>query len=201
MLQLTKLNLSACGLNDISSLKFLINLKELNLSINDIDITQIYLIQHFKQLSILILNLCSLIDLIYLKPLINLKELDISMNNIVYLQPLQNLNSIVNLNTQFNKVLDVSVLKNHPNFSSYEVDYQDQPTQTETMFANKLRDLNAQVTLLRNMINYHSNFKSKMVLQNEKVINCLQHILYNSTQFIQKVVLQFQYLSTFPDFQ
>ncbi|CAL6051515.1 leucine_Rich Repeat (LRR)-containing protein [Hexamita inflata] len=201
MLQLTKLNIPACGLNDISSLRFLINIKELNLSVNDIDLTQIYLLQNFKQLSILILNLCSLIDLIYLKPLSNLKELDISMNNIVYLEPLQNLNNIVSLNTQINKVLDVSVLKNHPNFSSYELDYQDQPTLKEIMFANKLRDINAQVTSLRNIREYHSNVKSKMVLQNKKIDNSLQQIFNTQTQFIQQVASSFQKQSSLEGYQ
>ncbi|CAL6075868.1 leucine-rich_repeat domain-containing protein [Hexamita inflata] len=184
---------------DINSLQHLVNLKELDLSFNSY--INIQPLQYLKSLTTLKLYQCSIIDLTYLKPLINLKELNISMNNIVYLEPLLELKTIELLNARFNNILDVLVLKNHPNFSSYELSNQEQPTQMEIMFANKQRDINAQVTLLRNMINYHSNFKSKMVLQNEKVDKCLQHILYNNTQFIQKVVLQFQYLSTFPDFQ
>ncbi|CAL6051525.1 leucine-rich_repeat domain-containing protein [Hexamita inflata] len=221
MVQLISLNLGRCSLKnldflkplenlkelylsnnqniDINSLQYLVNLKELDLSFNSY--INIHSLQYLKSLTSLKLFECSIIDLTILKHLINLKELQISKNNIVYLEPLLELSQIEHLTARFNKVLDVSVLKNHPNFSSYELDYQDQPTLKEIMFANKLRDINAQVTSLRNIREYHSNVKSKKVLQNKKIDNSLQQIFNTQTQFIQQVASLFQKQSSLEGYQ
>ncbi|CAL6059242.1 leucine-rich_repeat domain-containing protein [Hexamita inflata] len=195
MIQLTELNLSCCFLKNVEPLKPLINLKDLNLACN-VNLN-IYPLQYLKQLTILDLQRCSLIDLTYLKPLINLKQLDISTNNIVYLEPLKELKCIVKLFAFDNKILDKLVLSSH---TSYSIIYLGEPKREEIAFANKLRDINAQITSLKNIQTLHSNLKQQMISEFQKVDNCQQHILYNQSQFVGKIASLFQQLGC-QDFQ
>ncbi|CAL6051511.1 leucine-rich_repeat domain-containing protein [Hexamita inflata] len=196
---LNDLDLSSNDIIDISPLQFLGQLKELSLSLNPL--INICLLQHMKQLTVLCLAGCSLVDITYLKPLANLKELYIGYNNIVYLEPLQDLKQIVYLNAERNKIINVSVLKDHLQFSSYRKNGQKEPNAAEIEVANKLRDVNAQITSLRRMSTMHSCLKSKMALQRKQAYDCLQRISQNYSLFIEYVVLLFQQQSSNRDIQ
>ncbi|CAL6009297.1 Conserved_hypothetical protein [Hexamita inflata] len=76
MIQLTKLSLVQSGLGNVDSLKYLINLKELNLSNNNqiFDISPLY---YLKQLSVLNLCFCGLYSIETLKYLINLEDVQL----------------------------------------------------------------------------------------------------------------------------
>ncbi|CAL6113650.1 DUF2252_family protein [Hexamita inflata] len=195
LLNLKELYLSNNQSLDINSLQHLVNLKELDLSFNSY--INIQPLQYLKSLSTLKLYQCSIIDLTYLKPLINLKELDISVNNIVYLEPLKELQQIVSLSAYSNKIRYYSVLNNHPNSSSYKLCNQDQTTKIVIMFAKELRDINAQISSLKSMRLLRFNLKQKR----NKIEQCLQRIIDDSTQFIQQVASFFQQLSTFQNSQ
>ncbi|CAL6059264.1 leucine-rich_repeat domain-containing protein [Hexamita inflata] len=199
MVQLVVLNLSNCNLKNVEYLKSLINLKDLNLAYNgNIDISPL---QHLINLTKLNLEECSLIDLTYLKPLINLKELTIARNNILYVEPLQKLKQIQYIDAVYNKIIDVSVLNNHPSYSSFEIYNQKQPNKQQIAFANQLRDINAKITSLRGLQILRSNIKSLIALQRKNVDNCLQQIFNTQTQFIQQVASSFQKQNSFEDYQ
>ncbi|CAL6058408.1 leucine-rich_repeat domain-containing protein [Hexamita inflata] len=182
MVQLVMLNLSYCSLNSVDPLKHLVNLKELDLSYNEN--INIHNLQFMKQLTKLSIHTCSLIDITYLKSLVNLEELDIQNNKIVYLEPLKDLQQIIVLYAGWNQILDVQTIRNRPNFSSYDLDYQrdEIPDAKEISFANRLRDINAQIDSLRNMRIFRSNLKSNMTLQRIKIGNYTPILQFNFTQ-------------------
>ncbi|CAL6059270.1 leucine-rich_repeat domain-containing protein [Hexamita inflata] len=169
LISLNDLDLSTNDIMDISPLQFLVQLKELSLSLNPL--INICPLQHLKQLTVLHLTECYLVDITYLKPLSNLKELYLGHNKIINLEPLLELKQIY-LNAECNQILDVSILKDHLQFSSLRINGQKQPNAAEIMFANQLKNINAQITLLRRM-RMHSSLKSKMALQRKQADDCL----------------------------
>ncbi|CAL6065673.1 Conserved_hypothetical protein [Hexamita inflata] len=199
MVQLTYLNLQNCILDQVDPLKTLVNLKELNLAGNKN--LNIFPLQFLKQLTVLSIEQCLLIDITYLKPLVNLKELHIFDNNIVYLEPLKELQQIEYLDTRSNLILDVSVLNNHPNFCSYFFEDQKQPDKQQIAFANKLRDINTQITSIRNMNKIRYDLKSYKIFQHWQVDKCLQRSMRNYIQFISQVTSLFQQLSSLQNFE
>ncbi|CAL6036848.1 DUF2252_family protein [Hexamita inflata] len=199
MIQLTKLILSKCCLKNIDSLKSLVKLQDLDLAYNyNIDI---YPVQFLKLLTKLILTNCSLNDLTYLKPLVNLKNLNIASNNIIYLEPLEKLNQIEKLNVVQNRIQDLQVLHNHHNFASYEVSYQSEANQKQIRVANQLRDINCQITSLRNIDKIKSNMKNKITMECCKVEKCLQQIYNIYNQFSGYVASLIQQLNQYQDLQ
>ncbi|CAL6011285.1 tandem-95_repeat protein [Hexamita inflata] len=113
---LIKLILCSCGIRSISVLKHLINLQFLDLSDNNLDITEL---QYLKQnLTYLKLNKCNLVSIYVLSPLVNLEYLNLTENQIVYLD--SNLNQMKKLkefDVQFNRISDFSSLEQHYNFT------------------------------------------------------------------------------------
>ncbi|CAL6005260.1 leucine-rich_repeat domain-containing protein [Hexamita inflata] len=199
MIWLTKLILSKCCLKNVDSLKSLVQLQELDLAYNyNIDI---HPLQFLKQLTKLILTNCSLNDLTYLKPLVNLKNINIALNNIIYLEPLEKHNQIEKLNVIQNRILDLQVLNSHPNFASYEVSYQSEANQIEIRLANQLRDINFQITSLRNIDKIKSNMRNKITTECCKVTKCLQQIYDIYNQFSGYVASLMQQLNQHQDLQ
>ncbi|CAL5978839.1 leucine-rich_repeat domain-containing protein [Hexamita inflata] len=100
--RLTKLCLIECEIRSIEALKSLVNLEELSLSCSQsIDISNkgvdITSIQYLTKLTKLSLRQCNLVALDALRPLMKLEELYIYYNNVVYLQPLAELNQLSKL--------------------------------------------------------------------------------------------------------
>ncbi|CAL6059290.1 leucine-rich_repeat domain-containing protein [Hexamita inflata] len=203
MLQLTNLKLDRCDLKNVDFLKPLVNLNQLDLSRNEN--INIHSLQFMKQLTKLNVYRCSLNDITYLKPLVNLEELHISHNNLVYIEPLKDLKQIKVFSAELNQILDAQVLRNHPNFGSYILNYMQQrkekPDSKQIAFANQLRDINAQIDSLRNMRTFRSNLKSNIAQQHQKVEKHLQQIKYNLTMCTGQVVSLFQQLNSLQDFQ
>ncbi|CAL6056041.1 leucine-rich_repeat domain-containing protein [Hexamita inflata] len=201
MIQLTNLNLERCELQNVDCLKPLVNLIELDLSLNyNINI---HSLQFLKQLTKLNLLQCDLKDITYLKTLVNLLELDISHNSLIYLEPLKDLKQIKVLRAIQNQILDAQVFRNHPNFSSYELNQQrkENPDSKQIAFVNKLRDINAQIDSLINMRTIRSHLKSNITQQHQKFEKYLQQIKYNQTMCTGQVVSLFQQLNSLQDFQ
>ncbi|CAL6075862.1 leucine-rich_repeat domain-containing protein [Hexamita inflata] len=203
MRQLTVLDLCQCGLKNVDSLKSLVQLKDLNLSCNysynndqQIQSLDIQSLQYLEQLTQLKLTYCYLVDVSCLKPLSNLKSLDIAQNNIVYLEPLKDLKQLEFLNVQENCIQDTSVLNNHPNFNFYNMDDQKQPDKQLIAEANKLRDINAQISSLRNITKLNLSLKSKMAYQLQRVYHCLNQIHNTHNQFSESVASLFQLVNT-----
>ncbi|CAL6051503.1 leucine-rich_repeat domain-containing protein [Hexamita inflata] len=199
MIQLTNLNLEKCDLKNVDILKPLVNLIELDLSLNEN--INIYSLQFMKQLSKLILYGCSLNDITYLKPLVNLQELNIAHNNLVYIEPLKTLQQIKVLRAVQNQILDAQVLRNHPNFGSYEFVYQrkEKPKEKQIAFAIMLKNTNAQIDSLRNMRTFRSNLKSNMTQLLGKVEKQMQQIKYNLALCTGQVASLFLQLSSCQD--
>ncbi|CAL6059314.1 leucine-rich_repeat domain-containing protein [Hexamita inflata] len=203
MRQLTVLGLCQCGLKNVDSLKSLVQLKDLNISCNysynndqQIQSLDIHSLQYLKQLTQLNLTYCYLVDVSCLKPLSNLKSLDIAQNNIVYLEPLKDLKQLEFLNIWKNCIQDTSVLNNHPNFNFYNMDDQKQPDKQLIAEANKLRDINVQISQLRNITKLDSSLKSKMTWQSQKVCQFLYQIHNAHNQFSESVASLFQLVNT-----
>ncbi|CAL5994258.1 Hypothetical_protein [Hexamita inflata] len=101
-----------------------------------------------------------------------------------------------------NQILDAQVLSNHPNFVSYKLDHQNEKLDAKQIaFVNMLRDINAQIDLVKNMRTLHCNLKSNMTLQRKKVDNYSQQIIYNLTLCTGQVVSLFQQLNSAQDFK
>ncbi|CAL6059272.1 Conserved_hypothetical protein [Hexamita inflata] len=203
MNQLAILGLCQCGLKNVDSLKFLVQLKDLNISCNysynndqQIQSLDIHSLQYLKQLTQLNLTYCYLVDVSCLKPLSNLKSLDIAQNNIVYLEPLKDLKQLEFLSIWGNCIQDTSVLNNHPNFNSYKMDDQKQSGKQLIAEANKFRDINAQIQSLRNITKLNSSLKSKMTWQSQKVCQFLYQIHNAHNQFSESVASLFQLVNT-----
>ncbi|CAL6075750.1 Conserved_hypothetical protein [Hexamita inflata] len=199
MVQLTELNLEGCRLKNVDSLRTLDQLKDLCISNNDK--VNIHALQYRKQLTSLNLGYCSIIDLTYLMPLINLKQLNVTKNNIVYLEPLKVLKCITFLNATYNKIKDISILHNHINFNQYLINNQLQVNEQDVIFANKLRDINAQITSLRQIRQQNFSLKNQISLNKDNTNLYLQHMLCNLTQFTGQVVSLFQQLLVVQDAQ
>ncbi|CAL5979727.1 leucine-rich_repeat domain-containing protein [Hexamita inflata] len=153
-------------------------------------------LQYLKQLTQLNLTYCYLVDLSCLKPLSNLKQLDIAQNNIVYLEPLKDLKQLEFLNVKNNYIQNTTILNTHPHFNSYNMDDQKQPDKQLIAVANRFRNINAQITLLRKISKLDSSLKSKIVLQHQRLYYCLYQINNTHNQFSESVASLFQLINT-----
>ncbi|CAL6005411.1 Conserved_hypothetical protein [Hexamita inflata] len=142
--QLIILNLSSCGLIFVDSLKYLVNLKELYLSHNkNLDITPL---QYIPQITKLDLSSCSLKSIEVLKVLVNLLDLSLQDNQIIYISPLEQLNQLHILNAEFNTIIDLQTLQNHPNFQQYQLSFQQQPSEKQIQYAKDNMNYDQQMT-------------------------------------------------------
>lgn len=106
--ELTDLNLSECGLTDISALANATNLVTLDLSNNSIqDISALADLEHLETLN-LQTNAVNLLGSLSEMPA--LRELNIANNNLSTLAPLENSKQLVTLIADNNQLMDVSVL-------------------------------------------------------------------------------------------
>ncbi|CAL6067263.1 Conserved_hypothetical protein [Hexamita inflata] len=197
MSQLTNLTLEQCGLGKIDSLKFLINLKELNLS-NNKDIVDISPLHYLKQLTILNLNYCGLISIEALKYLENLEDIQLKNNKIIFVQPLQSLKKLNQLNVLNNCITDLFTIENHPN--NIEIDtvfilgQQYNPSNKDIQYANQLGNI---FSVLHTRIQMNLDFKQKYIQMKQIVDNHLQVLLQSQVVFVSHIASLFQQLNTF----
>ncbi|CAL5970407.1 leucine-rich_repeat domain-containing protein [Hexamita inflata] len=196
--KLTKLSLEQCKLVNIDALRPLINLEELCLNGNDIDITTV---QYLTKLTLLSLVYCNLVNIDVLRPLKKLKELDITDNNIVYLRPLLELKQLFQLDTSYNKIIDTESIQLHPNFDNFLLDDQDEPTQEQLEVANMMRDINNQISSLKQICIESSRIKEINKVFRKKITQQLQ-VSYNShEQFVARSAILFQKINVFDGYQ
>lgn len=106
--ELTELNLSECGLTDISSLANATSLVTLDLSNNSIqDISALEELSHLETLN-LQTNAVNLLSSLSKMPA--LRELNIANNNLSTLAPLENSKNLVTLIADNNQLMDVGIL-------------------------------------------------------------------------------------------
>ncbi|CAL6063436.1 leucine-rich_repeat domain-containing protein [Hexamita inflata] len=92
---LTNLSMRECGLKNIDLISSLVNLEELDLSLNrDIDLNPL---RKLKSLTTLYLRECGLTRIDQITSLVNLQELDISLNEDLDLNPLRKLKCLTTL--------------------------------------------------------------------------------------------------------
>ncbi|CAL6087117.1 leucine-rich_repeat protein [Hexamita inflata] len=137
MTQLQNLQLCSCGLANIDSIRYLVNLKELDLQCNK-DIIDISPLAQLIQLIVLNLNYCGLRNIEFLKYLINLEDLSLYNNQIIFISPLQELKKLQKLNSEYNLLIDVCILEQHSNFKQFKLDFQQIPTYTELNYVSDL---------------------------------------------------------------
>ncbi|CAL6089481.1 Conserved_hypothetical protein [Hexamita inflata] len=188
--QNTKLN--------IQVVKPLTNLKSLDLwSCKDIDIT---VIQYLTQLSSLSLGSCGIINIDILRQLANLVQLYISFNQIIYIQPLYELKKLTIISAQNNSIIDIQSIR-HRNFQYLLADNQNKPTKEAIHFANKLKDINTPITLLKYITQIHNTKKTKKAVNNLKVQSCIKKLQNNHSIFMLQIVSILQIMNLNDDCQ
>ncbi|CAL6010892.1 NEAT_domain-containing leucine-rich repeat protein [Hexamita inflata] len=199
MITLTKLSLIKCELRSTEALRPLIKLEELYLSYYMyIDINAL---QYLTDLTILKMESCNLVNIDALRPLKKLKELSIFYNQIVYLQPLIELKQLQKLNARSNKIIDFQAIQLHPNFNNFILYGQKQPTQKELQTANIMKDINNQISSLKQLYQQSSRIKNQNILFRQKISQQLQDSYNNHERFLTRVDLLFQKMNVFEDCQ
>ncbi|CAL6017056.1 leucine-rich_repeat domain-containing protein [Hexamita inflata] len=196
--QLTILSLESCNLVDIDALRPLKKLKELYLDFNIVDITTL---QYLTKLTILSLESCNLVNIEALRPLKKLKELVISQNSIVYLQPLLELRELSRLDASHNKIIDTESIQLHPNFNSFSLNGQYRPQEVLLKAANMMKDINNQISCLKQINKKSSRIKNENILFKQKITKQLQHSFYTYEQFVVRATILFQTINVFDGYQ
>ncbi|CAL6080412.1 Conserved_hypothetical protein [Hexamita inflata] len=193
--KLTILQLISCNLVNIDALRPLVNLKELKLDFNEqVNITTVHYQNNLTKLSLVF---CNLVSLDALRPLKKLEELIIFDNKIVYLQPLMELKDLSLLDARNNKIIDLQAIQLHPNFNSFILDYQNQPTQEELEEANILRDINSPITFLKQLCQQLSHIQNKNVFFRQKITQMLQQSYNSHEQFVAQAAILFKKINMF----
>ncbi|CAL6011188.1 Chain_A [Hexamita inflata] len=190
---LIKLDMSRCGLRQLSALKSLINLQFLDISYNsNVNITAL---QYLKSLTHLYLNNCNIVSLYVLRPLANLEELRIASNKIVYLDAnLNEMKYLEELRVQYNLVGDFSQIEKRQNFNNIG-NFQDMPSQEELHTANKMRRIegpNVQLKYIK-----HKTIKTTLNNCKQKINVVMNRMCSNHVQFSSSIVRLFQQLDQF----
>ncbi|CAL5998457.1 leucine-rich_repeat domain-containing protein [Hexamita inflata] len=195
---LTKLTLCDCDLHDTNTLRYLVNLLQLDLSSNE-DINTLPL-QYLTQLTALWLQSCCLVSLDFLRPLTKLKYLDVYDNLIIYLQPVTELKELAELGARKNYIID-SLAIQQSNFQSLDLNNQEQPTKEQLKVANMMRDVNNPVIKLKQQRQQLGNLKQQQFKFRLKISESLQKQLTKHVQFIEMATQLFQQVSSFDGHQ
>ncbi|CAL6062832.1 leucine-rich_repeat domain-containing protein [Hexamita inflata] len=196
---LTKLTLYDCDLRDTKTLRYLVNLLELDLSSNQ-DINTISL-QYLTQLTSLWLQSCCLVNLDFLRPLIKLKYLDVYDNSIIYLQPLFELKELSELGARKNFIIDCQAIQQHLNFLNLDLNNQEQPTKEQLKVADTMRDINNLVIHLKQLCKQSGIVKQQGIKFRLKISESLQKQLTKHMQFIERATYLFQQANPFDGYQ
>ncbi|CAL6013706.1 NEAT_domain-containing leucine-rich repeat protein [Hexamita inflata] len=188
MNSLDRLELQGCRITNISALKSLVQLKELDISSNNfIDITAI---QYLKQLKYLSIRDCEIRDITVLSALTHLNYLDMSWNSVVYLSPLFSL-KLKYLYTSDSLDSDEYQASNNelcwkqcgecPDYSTMELEY-----------AKIYWNVNAPITHLRKISQKRVRFQSKQKMFSQQVKENVNLNVKNEIYFTKQVVELFQ---------
>ncbi|CAL6087306.1 Conserved_hypothetical protein [Hexamita inflata] len=189
LIQLTRLELEDCSLDNINALKPLVNLIELNIDCNpDIDITSVQFLTKLIQLSMF---KCCLVNVDPLCQLLKLEELRIYYNSIVYIQPLCELKQLSKLYAHTNKLVDIQSLAQHPYYNVFSLVNQNQPTPDELEVANVMRDINNQVTSLKNIFRQYNRLKSQSAIFRQYITQQLQKQNDNQLSLFKYITIFF----------
>ncbi|CAL5993856.1 leucine-rich_repeat domain-containing protein [Hexamita inflata] len=200
MIGLTKLNLNCCNLQSTKSLIPLINLEELCLDFN-YDGIEITSLQYLTKLTKLSIRECDLVSLDELRPLTKLVELNIFGNDVVFLQPLMELNQLSRLYASCNKIIDFKVIEQHTNFKNFTMKFQKQPTQDQLKAANIYKFINSPVISLKKIYNKQSHTKQINVDFRKKVAQLKFDLFNNHEQFLSRTASLFQKMNEYENIQ
>ncbi|CAL6002296.1 tandem-95_repeat protein [Hexamita inflata] len=201
---LKELDMSGCGLRQLSALKSLINLQTLDLSQNYIN--NINELQYLKSLTHLKLNNCNIVSICALRPLLKLEELDLSFNNIVYLDA--NINEMTKLRflkvqrNQINYIYFASLVQHqyYKNIDQngkrcYKINHQTTPTSKQRRTANKLRLIESQNLQLKEIQNQHKSLKTTINSFKNEINATFNNARQSQIQFTSSVIRLFQYFN------
>ncbi|CAL6055989.1 Leucine-rich_repeat domain superfamily [Hexamita inflata] len=133
---------------------------------------------------------CCLEDIIVLQELINLKQLDLTFNFIIYADSLKNLTNIQYLQIQSNLIQDFSAIMNHPNFNRYIISDQEIPTDNQQSIAYKMKCVDDQILLLRQIQKYKP--KQKIAVCMQKVSNSVNQCFKSAVSFVLQIQALFE---------
>ncbi|CAL6011213.1 receptor-like_protein [Hexamita inflata] len=159
---LTKLTMVSCGLKNINLISSLVNLEELDISLNeDLDLSPLYKIDSLTKLSVCscgLKNIHQIVQLTNLEvldissnklqtidsigQLVNLKELDISGNKKLDINPLKNLVGLIKLDMRNCALTQLSALQPLFNLQTLDLSYNPNIIITELKYLKKLKHLN-----------------------------------------------------------
>ncbi|CAL6072387.1 Conserved_hypothetical protein [Hexamita inflata] len=194
--QLNILELYNCGVQKIDQFKFLINLKELKLAKNKgIDITPL---QNLTQLNVLYLDNCDILNIDAMNSLVSLIELSLKSNQIVYINPLLSLKKLLILNVQYNQIVDIRTIYNHPNYQKFYLDNQRLPKHDDMIQASKLRNIIAPIYILKKI---QTKRKKICAAQKNKINNMIEAQKYSLITFCQHIVLLLNQINSIDTYQ
>ncbi|CAL6002272.1 leucine-rich_repeat domain-containing protein [Hexamita inflata] len=198
---LIKLNLSGCGLRQLSALKPLINLQTLELSNNYFN--NINELQYLKSLTHLNLKNCEIVSIYSLRPLLKLEQLDISYNNIVYLDAnIDQMANLKELRVNNNLVSDFSSIEQHPNYNNtnengFNIYKQKLPSFVQLFDANESRNIESPNIQLKQIQTQRKSFQTMFSNFKQEINAVLNNACQSQIQFTTKIIHIFQYLNQF----
>ncbi|CAL6002480.1 leucine-rich_repeat domain-containing protein [Hexamita inflata] len=106
---LTKLNMTECGLQNIDLISSLVNLEELDISLNrNVDLSQLWQVRSLTKLSV---RQCGLTNIDQITQLINLEVLNVADNSLLTINSIGSLLNLKELDINYNKLIDITPLK------------------------------------------------------------------------------------------
>jgi len=177
------LNLWDCGLSDISFLKLLPNLTQINLNENK-KISDYSILWYLPNLTHLYLHQNNIVDIYILKHLQNLIRLDLGYNQITDISSLRRLPNLTHISLNNNKINDISVLKYLKNLTQLDLShnkitdisilkYLPNLTQLDLRY-NMLNDISILEDLKTFRINLKIKFKEGVTFFPDKTKNLIQ---------------------------
>ncbi|CAL5974066.1 leucine-rich_repeat domain-containing protein [Hexamita inflata] len=194
MIKLVKLQSSWNVLKDINVLRSLLNIRELELQGNkQIDITPL---QYLVKLTNLSLYVCQIYEISVLRPLVNLEFLILHDNNIINISPLESLKQLNSLYCEYNKISDLSSIKQHHNYENFYMNSQQQPTGEEIIIANKMHIVDISTTALKRIQTLRCATKNHIKVAQQRSMIIVQQSFNNQEYFINNVVSLFNTLNS-----
>ncbi|CAL5988280.1 internalin_A [Hexamita inflata] len=192
MINITSLVLNRCELRSTEALKLLINLKELHLNLNKgVEITSL---QYLTKLTKLSLQSCNLVNIDALRPLSILQELYINDNKIVFIQPIVGLKLLFKLDAGYNCIKDSDLIKHHQNINQYQIDSYE-PTYEQLLIANTMKDIQNQITNLRNIYKLANYLQQQNIIFRSKISEGLRIQYSRQVSFIAQAAYLFKQMN------
>ncbi|CAL6032928.1 leucine_Rich Repeat (LRR)-containing protein [Hexamita inflata] len=198
LMNLSRLNVSQNYLSD-DSIKHICKFKRLrylNLSQNvGIDISPLKSLVDLVELNVCY---CEITDIRSLQHLQKLQRLDIGFNLVTYIKPLQYLYELKHVDFYGNYIVDFSEIRNHENYNYYHINGQQEPTQLQLNYTNQLQYMDNAADYIDN-IEQQSHWISQRIMklksQRQQLNSILIQLNHYKISFSEQSTSLFQQLN------